>query len=76
MERQFVCLSCRRTVWKDLDDDFPKDDERCSHQWEAICLGNCNVCGRPLYGRDEDEMGLCGGCANDWKPDSREMEGF
>lgn len=26
-------------------------------------FANCNVCGRPLHGVDEDSLGMCNGCA-------------
>lgn len=33
----YRCLSCGRTVERDEpDDDLPRSDEHCSHEWERV----------------------------------------
>lgn len=37
----------------------PEDPER-----EPFVFTHCNVCGRKLHDPEEDQMGMCAGCAN------------
>lgn len=56
--------------------DFFNDEGRFVVPDEEVVFTNCNVCGIVLRTDDEEQMGMCERCANDWKPTAEECEGL
>ena len=48
----YHCLACGRTVEMAYGDEFPRDDERCSHQWER----SDRSYPRPIYEADTGKI--------------------
>lgn len=74
MKTRFICWHCDgRIQWDAWVNEYDREGvpiaehaplcDVCHEELSNVGLSRCEVCGRELYTEDEDEIGMCDGCA-------------